>query len=62
MPIVTKPDCVHHWIIAPANMGLPSQGVCKKCKAVKEFKNSIYNNDINPWAQFKVNNESHKAE
>jgi len=28
--------CVHHWIIGAIENGV-SVGVCKKCKAVKEF-------------------------
>ena len=35
--------CAHHWKIAPAafESGPTSEGVCRKCGAVGEFKNSI---------------------
>ena len=35
--------CVHHWEIAPAafDSGPTSEGVCRKCGAVREFRNSI---------------------
>ena len=33
-------ECVHHWIIAPAN-GKLSQGRCEKCRETKQFDNSI---------------------
>ena len=35
--------CVHHWKIAPAafDSGPTSEGVCRKCGAVREFRNSI---------------------
>lgn len=32
--------CQHHWIIRIAN-GPKSRGVCKLCKEVREFRNSI---------------------
>ena len=32
--------CVHHWEIAVPE-GPISEGVCKKCHATKEFKNSV---------------------
>jgi len=37
-----KPElnCCHHWIIQPA-VGPVSEGACRKCGEVKEFKNSI---------------------
>ena len=38
--------CRHHWIIQPA-FGLVSQGVCQKCKEVREFDNYV---DTPDWA------------
>ena len=32
--------CCHHWIIEPAN-GPISRGMCRNCREVREFKNSI---------------------
>ena len=35
------PDaCRHHWVIQPAD-GPVSQGSCRSCGAVKEFKNYV---------------------
>jgi len=31
-------ECSHHWVIEPAD-GPISQGICKNCGKVKEFKN-----------------------
>ena len=33
-------DCRHHWVIQPAT-GPVSQGSCRTCGAVKEFKNYV---------------------
>ena len=30
-------DCAHHWVAAPD--GPTSSGVCRNCKAIKEFAN-----------------------
>lgn len=38
--------CVHHWMIEPARMGLPSNGTCCKCGEAKDFKNYVENGDI----------------
>lgn len=36
-----EPDsCRHHWVIQPAD-GPVSQGSCRSCGAVKEFKNYV---------------------
>lgn len=36
-----EPDsCRHHWVIQPAD-GPESQGSCRVCGAVKEFKNYV---------------------
>ena len=32
-------QCVHHWLIKPAE-GPISEGTCKKCGELREFKNS----------------------
>lgn len=42
--------CVHHWVIAPPN-GRDgwSLGVCKKCKAEREFTN-IAETKYSAWA------------
>lgn len=31
--------CPHHWVIEPAN-GPRSRGVCKKCGALRAFRNA----------------------
>ena len=33
-------SCQHHWVIEPAE-GSTSQGHCKKCHEVRDFKNSV---------------------
>jgi len=33
-------DCCHHWVIESPN-GPTSNGVCKVCGVIREFKNSI---------------------
>ncbi len=33
-------DCAHHWAIESPN-GPTSNGTCKRCGEIKEFKNSI---------------------
>ena len=38
-------DCIHHWIIAPADGG-DSLGVCKLCGADKMFVNSTPEHDF----------------
>ncbi|MBI4284587.1 MAG: hypothetical protein HY670_01630 [Chloroflexi bacterium] len=35
----TKSDCCHYWVIETPN-GANSRGVCRFCKAEKEFINS----------------------
>lgn len=34
-------NCIHHWMIAPAEMGRPSLGVCQKCNESREFMNYV---------------------
>ena len=43
-----KEECTHHWIIEPASGG-DSKGKCKKCKLVKEFSNSGWNDSHGSW-------------
>ena len=33
--------CAHHWNIERAQGGVPSEGTCQKCKAVRLFTNSL---------------------
>jgi hypothetical protein len=46
MPIPTEtvipsvPPCLHYWVIEPPN-GPLSQGVCRVCQEIREFKNSV---------------------
>jgi len=49
-------ECVHHWIIATPK-GPTSRGRCKRCKAVKQFANSIgfETNNINLFRGPKTN-------
>ena len=39
-PTLRQLSCGHHWIIEPAT-GPISQGECRRCGMLKEFKNSI---------------------
>ena len=54
----TEPECVHYWVIKPAQ-GPLSEGRCKICKLTKDFENSV-------WAEAKQINlarersDSHK--
>ena len=34
-----EPTCRHHWVIESPH-GATSSGVCKRCHAVREFRNS----------------------
>ena len=37
--LVEAPTCQHHWVVgAPA--GAESRGVCRKCGAIKGFRNA----------------------
>ena len=42
-----NPECRHHWIIESPT-GPVSQGICRRCDAVKEFKNYI---ETAPWGE-----------
>lgn len=48
-------NCIHYWIIEPAQEGRPSAGICKKCDAVKTFENSTYS-PYNPWTTDRASN------
>ena len=37
----TAPECVHHWVIEPAQ-GPLSRGRCKRCKVTRDFSNSVW--------------------
>ena len=37
----TAPECVHHWVIEPAN-GPVSEGRCKRCEVTRDFSNSVW--------------------
>ena len=37
----TETECVHHWVIEPAQ-GPLSQGRCKICKVTRDFSNSVW--------------------
>ena len=50
-----KAECIHWWILTP-NIGLESQGVCKKCNESRIFPNwtwidihKRYNDPVNGW-------------
>ena len=57
----TKPnpmECVHHWRIESPN-GRESQGVCKRCGAVRAFANS---NESVMWEQANtLRNDANRA-
>jgi len=37
----TETECVHHWVIKPAQ-GPLSEGRCKRCKLTRDFENSVF--------------------
>lgn len=43
-------ECTHHWIIEPASGG-DSQGKCKKCKIVRHFSNSGWEDGRGGWGR-----------
>ena len=45
-----KKECTHHWIIEPASGG-DSKGKCKKCKLVREFSNSGWDDGRSSWKE-----------
>lgn len=46
-------DHAHHWLIEEAN-GQQSRGVCKRCGAIKQFKNWLEDSDF-------ITNEEHRV-
>ena len=46
-------DHAHHWLIEEAH-GAESRGVCKRCGAIKEFKNWLEDSDF-------ITNEEHRV-
>ena len=46
--------CCHHWSIQPAT-GPVSQGVCKLCGEVREFKNYV---EAATWGDSRLSNKS----
>ncbi len=46
--------CCHHWSIQPAT-GPLSQGVCKLCGEVREFKNYV---EAATWGDSRLSNKS----
>lgn len=49
-----EPTCCHHWTIQPAT-GPVSQGVCKLCGEVREFKNYV---EAATWGDSRLSNRS----
>ena len=48
------PTCCHHWTIQPAT-GPISQGVCRLCGEVREFKNYV---EAATWGDSRLSNKS----
>lgn len=38
--VASEPQCRHHWLIESPH-GATSQGVCKLCGAIREFRNAL---------------------
>lgn len=53
-PDVTTATCCHHWTIQPAT-GPISQGVCRLCGEVREFKNYV---EAATWGDSRLSNKS----
>ena len=53
-------ECPHHWIIEAAD-GPVSRGICKLCKLVREFKNTVV---VEKWGYFRLpeSDDSHSVE
>ena len=47
---IVPSKCVHHWLIEPASGG-DSQGKCKKCKTLKKFSNSGWEDSRSGWKE-----------
>ncbi len=50
----STPTCCHHWSIQPAT-GPVSQGVCRLCGEVREFKNYV---EAATWGDSRLSNRS----
>lgn len=50
----TTATCTHHWTIQPAT-GPVSQGVCRLCGEVREFKNYV---EAATWGDSRLSNRS----
>ena len=50
--------CCHHWAIQPAT-GPLSQGVCRICGEVREFKNYV---EAATWGDSRLSNRSNSEE
>lgn len=46
----TLPACCHHWVIQPA-IGPVSQGECRNCGEIREFKNYV---EASSWGDEKA--------
>ena len=60
-PATTDSDaeaCRHHWAIQPAT-GPISQGVCRLCGEVREFKNYV---EAATWGDSRLSNKSNTEE
>ena len=51
-------ECCHHWTIQPAT-GPISQGVCRLCGEVREFKNYV---EAATWGDSRLSNKSTSEE
>ena len=50
---LSSADCSHHWIIEPPE-GPMSQGMCRLCSEIREFRNFLEDapwKEDWPWAQ-----------
>ena len=50
----TAATCTHHWTIQPAT-GPVSQGVCRLCGEVREFKNYV---EAATWGDSRLSNKT----
>ncbi|PKB63549.1 MAG: hypothetical protein BZY80_06625 [SAR202 cluster bacterium Io17-Chloro-G2] len=53
-PDASIATCTHHWTIQPAT-GPVSQGVCRICGEVREFKNYV---EAATWGDSRLSNKS----
>ena len=54
----TTATCTHHWTIQPAT-GPVSQGVCRLCGEVREFKNYV---EAATWGDSRLSNRSNSED